>query len=120
MASSQVAGYSVSKTTPLNISVEEAVINSKRSSSFLLHMMVMMDPQQIKSNETAKDAYKECLELKDYLSEQLWSEFDTDGISAVQTALEDLSQVLSKYEMTKEMIENEWEFVDSSCCVPTC
>lgn len=46
--------------------------------------------------------------MKEYLSEQLWSEFDTDGISAVQTALEDLSQVLNKYEMTREMIEGEW------------
>ncbi|KAI9343707.1 hypothetical protein BD770DRAFT_398125 [Pilaira anomala] len=120
MPSTQVAGYSVSQTTPLNISVEEAVVNSKRSSSFLLHMMVMMDPQQIKSNEIAKDAYQECLQLKEYLSEQLWSEFDTEGISSVQLALEDLSLALNKYEMTSEMIEGEWEFVDSSCCVPTC
>jgi hypothetical protein len=84
MASSQVAGYTVSKvisiaitfygifiyiylsfhikTTPLNLSVDEAIQNSKKSSSFLLHMMVMIDPQQIKSNETAKVIYSSLVE----------------------------------------------------------
>lgn len=83
-------------------------MNSKRSSSFLLHMLVIMDPKQIKSNEIAKDAYEECLQLKEYLSEQLWSEFDNDGISSVQSALEELQQALNKYEMTSDMIEGEW------------
>ncbi|KAK4520036.1 Mitochondrial inner membrane protease atp23 [Mucor velutinosus] len=118
--SAQVAGYTVSKTTPLNLSVDEAIINSKKSSSFLTHMIVMMDPQQIKANEIAKDAYEECLQLKEYLSEQLWSEVETDGISKVQAALDELTQALSKYEMTNDMIEGEWEFVESStCCVPS-
>jgi hypothetical protein len=83
-------------------------MKSQRSSSFLLHMLVMIDPQQIKSNEIAKDAYEECLQLKDYLSEQLWSEFDNDGISSVQLALEEIQQALNKYEMTNDMIEGEW------------
>lgn len=83
-------------------------MNSKRSSSFLLHMLAIMDPKQIKSNEIAKDAYEECLQLKEYLSEQLWSEFDNDGISSVQSALEELQQALNKYEMTSDMIEGEW------------
>jgi hypothetical protein len=41
--------------------------------------------------------------LRDYLSEQLWSEFDTEGISSVQGALDDVTQALSKYEMTSEL-----------------
>jgi hypothetical protein len=36
------------------LSVEEAIQTSKKSSSFLIHMLTMMDPQQIKSNEIAK------------------------------------------------------------------
>lgn len=71
-------------------------------------MLAIMDPKQIKSNEIAKDAYEECLQLKEYLSEQLWSEFDNDGISSVQSALEELQQALNKYEMTSDMIEGEW------------
>lgn len=42
------------QTTPLNLSVDEAIMNSKKSSSFLTHMIVMIDPQQIKANEIAK------------------------------------------------------------------
>lgn len=55
-----------------------------------------------------QDAYEECLQLKEYLSEQLWSEFENDGISSLQSALEDLTQALSKYEMTNDMVEGEW------------
>lgn len=55
-----------------------------------------------------KDAYEECLQLKEYLSEQLWSEVETDGISKVQAALDELTHALSKYEMTNDMIEGEW------------
>ncbi|KAI8647215.1 hypothetical protein BD408DRAFT_335149 [Parasitella parasitica] len=106
--SCQVAGYTVSKSTPLNLSVDEAIVNSRKSSSFLAHMLVMIDPQQVKTNETAKDAYEECLQLKEYLSEQLWSEVETDGISKVQAALDELSQALMKYEMTNDIVEGEW------------
>ncbi|KAI8885740.1 hypothetical protein K501DRAFT_270504 [Backusella circina FSU 941] len=98
----QVAGFTVSKSTSLNISLDEAIIHSQRTSSFLEHMLGMIEPQQVKSNEIAKDAYDECVQLRDYLSEQLWSEFDTEGISSVQGALDDVTQVLSKYEMTSE------------------
>jgi hypothetical protein len=84
-------------------------MSSKRSSSFLLHMLVMMDPSQIKTNEIAKDAYEECLQLKEYLSEQLWSEFDTHSISTVQNALDELVQAINKYEITSDMMdEGEW------------
>lgn len=55
-----------------------------------------------------QDAYEECLQLKEYLSEQLWSEFDNDGISSVQSALEELTQALNKYEMTNDMVDGEW------------
>lgn len=48
------------------------------------------------------------MQLRDYLSEQLWSVFDDEGISSVQAALDDLSQALSKYEMMYETIEGEW------------
>lgn len=48
------------------------------------------------------------MQLRDYLSEQLWSVFDDEGISSVQAALDDLSQALSKYEMIYETIEGEW------------
>ncbi|KAI8080758.1 uncharacterized protein B0P05DRAFT_539517 [Gilbertella persicaria] len=120
MSSAQVAGYTVSKTTPLTITVDEAISSSRKSSSFLLHMLVMIEPHQIKTNEIAKDAYNECMQLKEYLSEQLWSEVDNDGISSVQAALDDLNQALNKYEMTNDMIDGEWEFVEStSSCVST-
>ncbi|KAI8372082.1 hypothetical protein EDC96DRAFT_501556 [Choanephora cucurbitarum] len=120
MSLTQVAGYTVSKTTSLNITLEEAISSSKKSSSFLLHMLVMIEPSQVKTNEIAKDAYNECVQLKEFLSEQLWSEVDDDGISSVQSALDDLNQALGKYEMTNDMIEGEWEFVESAaCCVPT-
>lgn len=36
------------------MSVEEAIQQSKKSSSFLQHVVLMMDPQQVKSNEIAK------------------------------------------------------------------
>ena len=90
-------------------------------------MLVMIEPSQIKTNEIAKvkrdaitqsnglpltlclqDAYNECVQLKEFLSEQLWSEVDDDGISSVQSALDDLNQALGKYEMTNDMIEGEW------------
>lgn len=58
-----------------------------------------------------QDAYEDCLQLKEYLSEQLWSEFDTDGISSVQSALDELSVALNKYEMTSDMIEGGWQVI---------
>ncbi|CEG78816.1 hypothetical protein RMATCC62417_13363 [Rhizopus microsporus] len=114
MSSCIIAGYTITKTAPLNLSVEEAISDSKKVSSFLLQTLTMMEPHQI------KDAYEECLQLRDYLSEQLWSVFDDEGISSVQAALDDLSQALSKYEMMYETIEGEWEFVDASCYVSAC
>ncbi|CEG78817.1 hypothetical protein RMATCC62417_13363 [Rhizopus microsporus] len=120
MSSCIIAGYTITKTAPLNLSVEEAISDSKKVSSFLLQTLTMMEPHQIKANEIAKDAYEECLQLRDYLSEQLWSVFDDEGISSVQAALDDLSQALSKYEMMYETIEGEWEFVDASCYVSAC
>lgn len=122
--------------------MDEAISQANRSSSFLLHMMVMVDPQQLKSNEIVKvsivvydvsrvshrlrehyiiqDAYEECLQLKEYLSEQLWSEFDNDGISSVQSALEELTQALNKYEMTNDMVEGEWYVYIHVICVHRC
>ncbi|KAI9471881.1 MAG: hypothetical protein EXX96DRAFT_582085 [Benjaminiella poitrasii] len=118
MVSTQVAGFTVLKNTPLNIDLEEAVMNAKKSSSFLLHLLIMMDPEQIKANEIAKDAYNECVQLKEYLSEQLWAVVETEGIASVQFALDELTQALNKYEMTNDMIEGEWEFVEeSSACI---
>ncbi|CAO3692410.1 unnamed protein product [Rhizopus stolonifer] len=103
MSSCIVAGFTVSKTTPLDLSVEQMIRESKKSSSFLVHMLGMMEPQQIKSNETVKDTYEECLQLKEYLSEQLWAVHDQENISSVQAALDDLTHVLSEYESTSDI-----------------
>ncbi|KAI7907055.1 uncharacterized protein BX663DRAFT_494667 [Cokeromyces recurvatus] len=116
MVSTQVAGFTVLKDTPLNLNLEEAIMNSKKSGSFLLHMLIMIDPEQIKTNEIAKDAYEECLQLKEYLSEQLWSVVDTECIASVQSALDELTLALNKYEMINDMIDGEWEFIESSNC----
>ncbi|KAG1045936.1 hypothetical protein G6F46_010905 [Rhizopus delemar] len=120
MSSCIVAGFTVSKTTPLEISVEEAINESKRSSSFLVHMLGMIEPSQIKSNEIAKDSYEECLQLREYLSEQLWSVTDHEGISSVQSALDDLSYGLSKYESINDTIDRECEFIDTSRFISAC
>ncbi|EIE89283.1 hypothetical protein RO3G_13994 [Rhizopus delemar RA 99-880] len=101
MSSCIVAGFTVSKTTPLEISVEEAINESKRSSSFL-------------------DSYEECLQLREYLSEQLWSVTDHEGISSVQSALDDLSYGLSKYESINDTIDRECEFIDTSRFISAC
>ncbi|CAO3703656.1 unnamed protein product [Rhizopus stolonifer] len=87
-------------------------------------MLGMMEPQQINTNETAKDVYKECLELKDFLSENLWLVNEDEFVACVQTALDDLMHALSKYDkmndMMNDMIEGEWEFVDASAYISAC
>ncbi|KAG1136495.1 hypothetical protein G6F37_012134 [Rhizopus arrhizus] len=117
MTSCIVAGYTVSNITPLNLTIEEAIEKSKRTTSFLTHMLGMMEPQQIKSNETAKDAYEECRQLKEYLSEQLWSVIDHEGVSSIQSALDDLMKAIVKYEMINDIVEGEWEFIDASSLI---
>ncbi|KAI9254858.1 hypothetical protein BY458DRAFT_520530 [Sporodiniella umbellata] len=102
MSSCIVAGYTVHKTTPLDLSMEQIVSESKKSSSFLVHMLRMMESQHIKSNETARDTYRECLQLKEYLSEQLWSVTDQESISAIQDAMDELTHVLLEYESSSD------------------
>ncbi|KAI8979818.1 hypothetical protein BDF20DRAFT_819705 [Mycotypha africana] len=96
------------KTTPANLSVDDAIYNSTKASSFLLHMLVMTEPHQIKANEIVKDAYEECLQLKEYLSEYLWTESDSEGINTIQASLDELNKALDKYEMTNDIVEGEW------------
>jgi hypothetical protein len=55
-----------------------------------------------------KDAYQECILLKEYLSEQLWSVVEDEGIHSVQATMDEINQALSKYEMTKDMVEGDW------------
>ncbi|KAI8989269.1 hypothetical protein BDB01DRAFT_718536 [Pilobolus umbonatus] len=105
---SQIAGYTVSNTASSNVDINEAINDSKRVSSFLLHMLYMIEPQQIKSNEIVKDAYEECMKLKECLSDHLWSQVDNDTINSIQSSIDDLTQALSKYEMTSDMVEGEW------------
>jgi hypothetical protein len=45
------------------------------------------------------------LTYKEYLSELLWTEVETDDISST---LDELNQAINKYEMTSDMADGEW------------
>ncbi|KAI9306953.1 hypothetical protein BJ944DRAFT_262706 [Cunninghamella echinulata] len=108
----QVAGFKFEKTTSLNISITDAISKANTSSSLLENVLEMQDPKQIATNEIAKDSYKECLQLKEYLGEHLWSVSDTDGIADIQNAIDILTRATVSYEMMKDAAEGDWELVD--------
>ncbi|KAI8379244.1 uncharacterized protein BYT42DRAFT_568181 [Radiomyces spectabilis] len=112
MMATQVAGYTVINPTELNITFEEAMTHAQRTGAFLQEMLRMLEPPQVKSNEIAKDAYNECLQLKDYLADQLWCVTDADKIAELTDALETLSRACSNYDMMKDVAEGDWELVD--------
>jgi hypothetical protein len=47
------------QSTSLNISLDEAIVHSQKTSSFLEHMLGMIEPQQVKSNEIARVRQRE-------------------------------------------------------------
>ncbi|KAI9282163.1 hypothetical protein BY458DRAFT_497385 [Sporodiniella umbellata] len=119
MSSCIVAGYTVSKTMPFNMSLEETIASSEKASSLLVDMLEMIEPRQAKSNETVQEIYEQCFNCKDLLSEHLWSVNDGDSITSVQTALDNVILAISKYEMMNDIADDEWEFIDGSTCVST-
>ncbi|KAI9025362.1 hypothetical protein CLU79DRAFT_886352 [Phycomyces nitens] len=95
---SQVAGYHIHTTALLDLSVEEAVANAIHAGSLLSAILPTLDVKEFETNESAKDAYGECLKLKEYLAEQLWTVSDADGVASIQTALDILTQTVNDYE----------------------
>ncbi|KAI9245687.1 hypothetical protein BDA99DRAFT_527860 [Phascolomyces articulosus] len=111
----QVAGYTVLQTTNLNFSVDEAIIQAKQSTTFLSEMLQMLEPHQVKSNETAHDAYNECTKLRDFISEKLWAVSDNERITMMQNAVDSLQHVCNRYEALLKNTDQEagdWEIVD--------
>ncbi|ORY95831.1 hypothetical protein BCR43DRAFT_493667 [Syncephalastrum racemosum] len=126
---SQVAGYPLSNSTPLTLSVAEATARAEQSSAFLNELLYMAEPQQLKSNEIAKDTYGECIQLRDYISEKLWSVSEDESVNALQKSLDTLGRVCAQYELVnttnysnKKREEEDWEFVevDVAQAVPSC
>ncbi|KAI8146784.1 hypothetical protein BJV82DRAFT_509457, partial [Fennellomyces sp. T-0311] len=93
----------------LNFSIEEAVDKASQSGSFLAEMLQMLEPKQVKMNETIRDAYNECVKLKEYMSEKLWAVSDNDGIASLQASVESLQSVCQQYEQIKDADEvGDW------------
>ncbi|CAO3584417.1 unnamed protein product [Absidia cylindrospora] len=108
----QVAGFKLKESTSLSLSVDDAVSHAKTAGTLLENMLSLLEPNQVSENEMIKDAYKECLLLKEYLSEQLWSVTDTEGVNNVQNALDILTRAIVSYEMMKDALDGDWELVD--------
>ncbi|KAI9488075.1 hypothetical protein BDB00DRAFT_850222 [Zychaea mexicana] len=104
---SQVAGYTVLQSTNLNFSVDEAIVQANRSGTFLAEMLRMLEPQQVKSNETVKDTYNECLKLREFMSEKLWAVSDNERITSMQASVESLQTVCTQYEALKKCADDE-------------
>ncbi|KAI8084724.1 uncharacterized protein BX664DRAFT_337626 [Halteromyces radiatus] len=113
----QVAGYNLNKTTSLTLSVQDAITHATNSGTALENMLELLEPKQIVNNEIVNDSYQECLQLKDYLSEQLWSDTEADGVVEVQNALDIVTRAIVSYEMMKDAAEGDWELVD--VCIPS-
>ncbi|KAI7865725.1 hypothetical protein BDF14DRAFT_1729770 [Spinellus fusiger] len=99
-----VCAMTNSQSTQLNLSVNEAVEDATQTGTFLLHILVMLEPCQVKTNEIAEDAYHKCLKLKDHLSEQLWCLSDAEIITSVQDSIDLLSSSVRDYEAKISMV----------------
>ncbi|CAO3641135.1 unnamed protein product [Cunninghamella blakesleeana] len=104
----QVAGFKFEKTSNLNLTISEAISSAKATSVLLENTLELQDPKQLTTNETAKDAYNECLQLKEYLNEHLWSVTDNEGIADIQNAIDILTRATVSYEMMKDTAEGDW------------
>ena len=49
-----------------------------------------------------QDAYNECVKLKEYLSEKLWTVSDNEGVTSLQASVESLQSVCNQYELIKK------------------
>jgi hypothetical protein len=48
------------------------------------------------------------LQLKEHLSDQLWSVTESKGVMDVQNALDGLTRAVTGYEMMKDAAEGDW------------
>ncbi|KAI8065764.1 hypothetical protein BC940DRAFT_303541 [Gongronella butleri] len=108
----QVAGFQLDKTTDLSLSVEDAVTQGTHTANLLENMLEMLAPQDVATNEVAKDAYMACLKLREYLNEQLWAVTDKEGIDNVQQTLDLIARATVSYEMMNDAAQGDWELVD--------
>ncbi|ORX50491.1 hypothetical protein DM01DRAFT_1337670 [Hesseltinella vesiculosa] len=108
----QVAGFQLDKTTDLSLSVEDAVAQGTDTANQLENLLELLVPKDVCSNEVAKEAYLECLKLKEYLNEQLWSVADNEAVKNIQTALDLTTRATLNYEMMIDAANGDWELVD--------
>ncbi|KAI9314746.1 hypothetical protein BX666DRAFT_1963095 [Dichotomocladium elegans] len=102
----QVAGYTLPNTSSFTISsspvsIEEAVRQADRQGTFLTELLNMLEPHHIQTNQTAKDAYEECLRLREWMSDQLWAANENENITSLQASMESLTNICTRFEMIK-------------------
>ncbi|KAI8344507.1 hypothetical protein BC941DRAFT_447453 [Chlamydoabsidia padenii] len=107
----QIAGFNLNEVT-LSYSLEDAVTRARKAGALLEDMMVLLEPKKLAENEMIKDSYQECQQLKEHLSDQLWSVIETDGVMDIQNALDILNHAILEYEMMKDAAEGDWELVE--------
>ncbi|SAM04248.1 hypothetical protein [Absidia glauca] len=92
--------------------MEDAVSQARNAGGLLEDMLILIEPTKLDENEI--DTYQECLQLKEHLSDQLWSVTESKGVMDVQNALDGLTRAITGYEMMKDAAEGDWELVDVS------
>ncbi|CDS05738.1 hypothetical protein LRAMOSA08266 [Lichtheimia ramosa] len=119
MTTHQVAGFALPESPLIStLGVDELVNRATQKGSFLAELLKMLDPQNVATNETAKDAYEECVKLRSHISEQLWVVCENENVASLETTMESLARVCARYELLKDVAEGDWEIIDHR--VPIC
>ncbi|SAM06078.1 hypothetical protein [Absidia glauca] len=110
---SQVAQASEFKSSKLNsssstFSVEEIVAYAKTSSTDLENTLELLEPSQVANNETAKNTYEECLQLKTYITNQLCPKIEAEDPHGVQNTLDILTRAIVSFEMMTDAADGDW------------
>ncbi|KAI8343563.1 hypothetical protein BC941DRAFT_411731 [Chlamydoabsidia padenii] len=105
-----VSGFDLSKFASL--SLNDTVARARNSGTLLENTLELLEPSQVTKDETAQNAYKECLQLKTYITEQLHSGINTDDANDIQNALDILTRAIVSFEMMKDAADGDWDTVD--------